>query len=175
MTDSDLSNSNSNLNTVSTTTKQPERDGDQTVNVEVRGGGKFEVRVNSWEIQQREVACQSLMSYVQDLGSILGPYLPTIFPCVMGLVTPLIVPEIRIAAYLMLPKLFQIAFRGSLPQVQIQNVLNDVMQRLLTCLSKESDMVDSGSDEILESLCVGTECLSSILEAVYESKGTVGR
>lgn len=142
------------------------REGDQLIGVEVRGGGRFEVMVNSWELQQREVACQSLMLYVEELGSCLAPYLPQVLQVVLDLVTPTSTPDARICAYHMLPKLLRCAARASsgMGAEMASEALNEGVRRLVAGLARESDMVDNGSEETLEVLCVGADTLSLGLE-----------
>ncbi len=147
------------------------REGDQLIGVEVRGGGRFEVMVNSWEVQQREVACQSLMLYVEELGSCLAPFLPAILQVVLDLVTPTSTPDVRIAAYHMLPKLLRCAARGSsgMGAELASEALNEGVRRLVEGLAKESGMVDDGSEDTLEVLCAGTDTLVLALETAYNS------
>jgi hypothetical protein len=142
------------------------REGDQLIGVEVRGGGRFEVMVNSWELQQREVACQSLMLYVEELGSCLAPYLPQVLQVVLDLVTPTSTPDVRICAYHMLPKLLRCAARASsgMGAEMASEALNEGVRRLVAGLARESDMVDNGSEETLEVLCAGADTLSLGLE-----------
>ena len=152
--------------------------GEQSVAVEMRGGGKFEVRVNSWEIQQREVACQTLMHYVMDLGSCLGPYLKEIITVTLELITPTATPEVRICAYGMLPKLLRCTARQPAPHDSSspslgQVAFNEAVRRLLTGLVREVEIVeqdDSGREDSLEVLCVGLDTLSHVLEAGYSSQ-----
>jgi importin-5 len=147
------------------------REGDQLIGVEVRGGGRFEVMVNSWEIQQREVACQSLVLYVEELGSCLATFLPAIFQVVLDLITPTSTPDVRICAYHMLPKLLRCAARASsgMGAELASEALNEGVRRLVAGLAKESEMVDSGSEDTLEVLCAGADTLSLGLEVAYNS------
>jgi len=152
--------------------------GEQSVAVEMRGGGKFEVRVNSWEIQQREVACQSLLHYVTDLGSCLGPHLKDILTVALELITPTATPEVRICAYGMLPKLLRCVARQPAPHDTSspsfgQVAYNEAVRRLLAGLMREAEIVEqdeSGSEDSLEVLCVGLDTLSHVLEAGYNSQ-----
>lgn len=149
------------------------REGDQLIGVEVRGGGRFEVMVNSWELQQREVACQSLMLYVDELGSCLAPYLPSVLQVVLELITPTSTPDVRICAYHMLPKLLRCAARassgGGMGAELASEALNEGVRRLVAGLARESDMVDNGSEETLEVLCAGADTLSLVLEVAEDS------
>jgi len=155
---------------------------DQSMAVEMRGGGTFEERMNSWEIQQREVACQTLMHYVMDLGSCLGPFLKEILTVTLELIAPTATPEVRICAYGMLPKLLRCTARctarqpapldSSSPSLE-QVAFNEAVRRLLTGLVREAEIVeqdDSGSEDSLEVLCVGLDTLSHVLEAGYSSQ-----
>lgn len=155
---------------------------DQSMAVEMRGGGTFEERMNSWEIQQREVACQTLMHYVMDLGSCLGPFLKEILTVTLELIAPTATPEVRICAYGMLPKLLRCTARctarqpapldSSSPSLE-QVAFNEAVRRLLTGLVREAEIVeqdDSGSEDSLKELCVGLDTLSHVLEAGYSSQ-----
>ncbi len=141
--------------------------GDQTISVQLRGEGRFEVHVNSWEIQQREIAAQSLMHYVTDVGGCLGPYLSNILEVVLELIHPTATPEVRVCAYGMLPKLLRCSARKQDPA--LVRVLDEAMKRLLVGLSRESELADQGSEDAMEILCVGADTLALCLEAGYES------
>jgi hypothetical protein len=146
---------------------------DQRIAVETRGGGKYEIRVNSWEVQQREIACQSLLHYVEDLGSCLKPYWSAIFSVVVDLISPMSTPDVRICAYGILPKLLRIAARTktSVETGAAAAAFNEAVRRLPGGLVRESELVDDeDSEDMLELLCVGADTLAMCLQVSYDSQ-----
>jgi importin-5 len=153
-----------------------EVDGEETLAVEMRGAGNFEVKVNTYQMQGKEVACRSLLSYLEELGPELVPFLPQILPVLANLLSYKITASTRILVYMMVPKFMSLLARaaGKEPAAApwlAQEALDKLLDGLMAVLRRESEMAEEAGEDGLESLSAGAECLSASLKIVKESKG----
>jgi hypothetical protein len=150
---------------------EAEEDGEQVIGVELRGTGRFEVRVNSWAVQQREVACEALLRFVTELSALVTPFLPAVLPVALELLAITATPDVRLCAYGMLPRLMRAACRHTPPSHMRlgQEALEEALPRLSKLLLQEAAQVEDGHQEALESLCVGADCLSDVLKVACDS------
>ena len=86
----------------------------------IRGRAKVELHVNTSQMQEKEVAMNTLHQFVEDLGLHLSEYILDIFDlCTRSLVSPTS-PSIKILGLTMIPKLVRLVFRSLRKQFMVQ-------------------------------------------------------
>jgi hypothetical protein len=135
----------------------------------------MELRINTWQMQHRDIACRALLTYVQEMGDALGQWVGPVLTVALGLCQTKVPGETRSCGYAMLPRLLRamcrLAARGQIAGNLPHESLSQALATLMTSLHDETRLMDAGQEESAQYLGIAADTLSDVIKVAAESKG----